>query len=96
MKDLKENFFDGVWFFKDFLGLKGLFYFGDILNYIKMSFDFNCFLKNYLENFDKYGLIYKRIVMGWIEIFIKNLIDVEVVFRGDGKNLMWFEMIFRV
>ena len=95
LKDPKENLSDGVRSFKDLPGPKGLPYFGDILNYIKTSSDFNRLLKNHLENFDKYGPIYKRTVMGRTEIFIKNPTDVEAVFRGDGKNPMRPEMIFR-
>ena len=46
LKDPKENLPDGVRSFKDLPGPKGLPYFGDILNYIKTSSDFNRLLKN--------------------------------------------------
>ncbi|XP_058964267.2 1,25-dihydroxyvitamin D(3) 24-hydroxylase, mitochondrial-like [Pocillopora verrucosa] len=95
LKDPKENLPDGVRSFKDLPGPKGLPYFGDILNYIKTSSDFNRLLKNRQENFEKYGPIYKRTVMGRTVIFIKNPTDVEAVFRGDGIHPMRPEMIFR-
>nr|XP_058964267.1 cytochrome P450 10-like [Pocillopora verrucosa] len=95
LKDPKENLPDGVRSFEDLPGPKGLPYFGDILNYIKTSSDFNRLLKNRQENFEKYGPIYKRTVMGRTVIFIKNPTDVEAVFRGDGIHPMRPEMIFR-
>ena len=95
LKDPKENLPDGVRSFEDLPGPKGLPYFGDILNYIKTSSDFNRLLKNRQENFDKYGPIYKRTVMGRTEIFIKNPTDVEAVFRGDGIHPMRPEMLIR-
>lgn len=45
--------------------------------------------------FVKYGLIFKKIVMGRMVVFFEDLSDVEVVFKGDGRFFVWFDDFFK-
>ncbi|PFX18324.1 cytochrome P450 27C1-like [Stylophora pistillata] len=93
--DAQGDIPDGVRPFEQLPGPKGLPYFGNVLNHIKTTSDFNLLLKDRLENFEKYGPIFKRTVMGRTMVFIKNPTDVEAVFRGDGTYPMRPETTFR-
>ena len=94
-KDAQGDIPDGVRPFKLIPGPKGLPYFGDVLNHIKATSNFSLLLKDRLENFEKYGPIFKRTVMGRTMVFLKNPTDVEAVFRGDGTYPMRPETTFR-
>lgn len=70
--------------FEEMPGPKGLPYFGDVINYLKTS-EFKDQMATLKSNFEKYGPVFKRTVMGKTIVCIKDPKDVETVFKADGK-----------
>ena len=95
------NLSDGVRSFEEMPGPKGLPYFGDVINYLKAP-GFKELMKALQCDFEKYGPIFKRTVMGRRIVFIKDPNDVEAVMKADGKypirpnqNLKPFEVYLK-
>ena len=82
-----SNSSEGVRSFEEMPGPKGLPYFGDVLNYLKTS-EFKEQMKALQSDFEKYGPIFKRTIMGMKMVLIKDPKDVETVFKADGKYPM--------
>lgn len=77
---------DGVRCFEEMPGPEGLPYFGDVINYLKTSSsEFKEQMAALKSNFEKYGPVFKRTVMGKTIVCIKDPKDVETVFKADGK-----------
>ena len=68
-------------------GPKGLPYFGDVLNYLKTS-EFKDYMKALQSDFEKYGPIFRRTIMGKTTVLIKDPKDVETVYKADCKYPM--------
>ena len=73
--------------FEEMPGPKGLPYFGDVINYLKTS-EFKDQMATLKSNFEKYGPVFKRTIMGRTIVCIKDPKDVEIVFKADGRYPM--------
>ena len=81
------NLAEGVRSFDEMPGLKGLPYFGDIINYLKAS-EFKENMKALENDFAKYGPVFKRTIMGRTVVSVKHPTDIETVFKAEGRYPM--------
>ena len=78
------NLPEGVRSFEEMPGPKGLPYFGDLINYLRIS-EFKPRMAALKKSLEKYGPIFKRTIMGRTMVFVQDPRDVEIVFKAEGK-----------